>query len=310
MAKGFDQHADTANLYSNMRRRKPHRQASLHLAELTSSFTRRLWQYRQTDILRAIRPTCTPLPSMGNPRHLTRAPIQEAIVHLAFDPVPDGSVGEAAALFERKHEVDAVDLWQTSFQVKFEPHQRPLAQHATGHAGKRIDIPQQRQVVQLYPGSFTASRLPPYETWGEMLGLALTGWADFSDHAGVKRVTQLSVRYLNVLLLPLPFTDFAEYLNSPPVIPQSLPQGLAGFLNRVVIPRGEDLAVVTQSFDGIVEAAGGQALRVAFDIEASTQCSLGVDEFVQITPMLERLRAYKNDVFFSFLTDKTLEMYE
>ena len=246
---------------------------------------------------------------MGNPRHLTRAPIQEAIVHIAFDAVPGDAVSRAAAMFEGKYSVAAADLWQTSFQIKVEPNQAPLAQHATGFVGKRIDIPQQHQVVQLQSGSFTASRLPPYETWEEMLGLAMAGWADFAECAGVKRVTQLAVRYLNVLQIPLPFDDFTEYLNSAPVIPESLPQGLAGFLNRVVIPRDADVAVVTQSFEGIVEATGGQALKVAFDIEASSQCSLGTDDFSQIVPTLERLRAYKNDVFFSFLTDKTLEMY-
>jgi uncharacterized protein (TIGR04255 family) len=123
-------------------------------------------------------------------------------------------------------------------------------------------------------------------------------------------VTRVALRYINALSLPLPLDRFEKYLAAPPGVPPGMPNSLSGFLSRLVIPKGLDTAVITQSVEGEVKSTErASVLKVLLDIDVSHRCMLPRDEFDQVDAVLERLREYKNQIFFSFLTDEALEMY-
>lgn len=247
---------------------------------------------------------------MGKRRHLDNAPIQEALIDIKFDPVPNGDVSSAATKLVGGEAAQILDLWNTMFEFKVELNQQPTTQQST-QVGKRVDFQELGRVLQLQNGSFTFSRLAPYKDWDEMIAPALALWRQYAELMAVRRVNRVAVRYINMIHLPLPLTDFSAYLESAPIIPDGVPRALAGFLTRVSIPMDKHLAIVTQSLEGgEVEYRGANALRMLLDIEVSHQEGFDREQFGAIGKTLEQLRDAKNDVFFSFLTERTLGQYE
>jgi uncharacterized protein (TIGR04255 family) len=123
-------------------------------------------------------------------------------------------------------------------------------------------------------------------------------------------VVRIAVRFINALRVPMPLSDFDEYLTHAPQLPPTLPQSLSGFLNRVVIndQANGDFAMVTQMLEG--ETPDHTGLNVLLDIDVSHPCQLATTDEQEITTILNRLRDTKNKAFFGFLEEKILEQYE
>ena len=122
-------------------------------------------------------------------------------------------------------------------------------------------------------------------------------------------VTKLAARYINVLDLPLPINDFADYLVCPPDLPESLPQTILGSLSRVVVsyPILGRAAIVTQNIEGADYTKN--RLRFLLDVDVVQNCRIDAGNFDAIVKTLGELRDIKNDVFFSFLHERALEPY-
>src|SRR5436190_11817824 len=100
---------------------------------------------------------------------------------------------------------------------------------------------------------------------------------------------------------------FKEYLTAPTRIPTKLSQRVTRFLTRVSIAQdaGALSAVITQAFEGIV---GPQKITVIFDVDTSKRCEFTNDE--EIWQALESLHEFKNEIFFSSLTEKAVRLFE
>ncbi len=245
---------------------------------------------------------------MSPVRHLHNAPVKEALIECQFSGIWSRDFSEVCSeLAGSQGRIS--DLFETSFlltvnndggETKFDPS-------SNSRVGKRIDFDAARQVLQIQRTGFTFSQLEPYGSWEKVVEDARRLWDKLSINVRELHVSRLAIRYINVIDLPLPFSDFNEYFTAAPHIPPNLPQGLNQFLIRTVSPVDTDLIVVTQSLSpGDIHA---DKARVVFDIEVV--CA----DIAQLTnstliPTLNRLRDRKNAVFFSYLTEKTLEMYK
>lgn len=246
---------------------------------------------------------------MSTQRHLSRAPIREALIDIQFNPVPELDMQAIATKYASDNAGVVVDLYPSLFE--FRDARNMEAEHtpsAAGVLGKRIDIPHRHQVIQFRNSSFTFSRLAPYDTWEEMASAAEQAWIFFVAHAGVEQINRISLRYINVLRLPSSRIRFDHYLTAPPVIPPQLTQGVSGFLSRVIYPSKKDVVMVTQSLDG--ELQESSELKVVLDIDVSHQCQLNRSDFDELGRILLRLRGSKNEAFFAFLTEAALEMFK
>ena len=106
----------------------------------------------------------------------------------------------------------------------------------------------------------------------------------------------------------MPVIDFADYLAAPPVLPEGLPQGVNSFLIRlnVHVPELEANAIITQALEPMpVEMA---KLPVILDIDVIKERTAGIEER-EAWNLLEKMRNFKNEIFFRFITEKLKEIY-
>jgi uncharacterized protein (TIGR04255 family) len=241
-------------------------------------------------------------------RHLSRAPIHEALIDIQFQPVGSVDLAPIAAELASGRNATVGEVWTTLLEFRVGPDaDGKTIQSSGGPAGKRIDFPDEHQVVQLRANGFSFSQLQPYSTWEEMNASAIDTWLRFSAVMRPTTLSRVAVRYINKLALPLPLRSFDDYLEAAPQVPRELPQGLQSFLSRVVIPRGEDVAIVTQAFDGAPPPAN--AVSVLLDIDVFCLKDRPAADVGDLQSVLGRLRQFKNDVFFEQVTEATLEMY-
>ena len=244
---------------------------------------------------------------MAKRRHLPNAPIREALIDIVFEPQCELEAIDAIA---RPLAQQAGSLISDYFEAQFRVEAAggtTRAEHSASLVGRRVDLREAKQVLQLKRGGFAFSQLPPYREWQDVRDAGAKYWKAFETVLSSRVVKRLGVRYINSLELPLPLR-FEEYLTAAPGVPDSLSPSISGFLSRVSVPLGDDLATITQVLEGPTQDR--KALRVMVDIDVTAiGLEISTGDFAQIWTTLDRLRDRKNDAFFELVTDKTLELY-
>jgi uncharacterized protein (TIGR04255 family) len=243
--------------------------------------------------------------------HLSNAPIAEAVIDFrvklpsdfkldVFQPVRT----ELAQEYPRFEEQQIVEQ-----MFKQEPGSpAEVSTRFSGIHGYRLLSNDGKNVVQLRRDGFTLSRLNPYTSWDEVFTEAWRQWCLYVEVAKPVEVSRIAVRYINRMLLPLPFTDPGKYLKAPPMTTEGWPKEMTSFLSRVVMyePESDITVNVTQALEPQILPEGPVAL--IFDIDAYQDVSLQPSDGT-IKERFGKLRLMKNRVFFSGLTTKAIDLF-
>ena len=246
---------------------------------------------------------------MADIRNLSKAPIREAVIDIQVESSSTlGNLESIEALLTHMpHRKETV--WQAAVGFEIDENGPKNTLHDRTPVGFRF-IFENSFVLLCRDKGFTLSQLPPYQDWETLSDKAKELWEIYRGVVQPQGITRLAVRYINNFELGLPIQDFGEYFTNPPVVPEGLPQTLASFLQRSVIVNSENqlVAVVTQA----LEEAYPQASKISFvfDIDTFKMCPIQNLTNDEIWEVLERLRIFKNEVFFGYLTDKTIGMFE
>jgi len=167
--------------------------------------------------------------------------------------------------------------------------------------------PIEKKIVQARLDGFTFNKLKPYESWEVFRLEARQLWNEYFKIAHPVKVTRIALRYINRIEIPLPFKTFKEYVLTTPDIAPALPQGLAQFFMQLVIPNQdtEATAVINQT----METPTDQRLPLIFDIDVFREV-VYVDNKEEMWAEIEKLRKFKNDIFFNSITEKTMELFK
>lgn len=157
-------------------------------------------------------------------------------------------------------------------------------------------------VVQFRLDGMTVSRLQPYCSWKDLVEKASTLWALYSAAAKPFKIVRVATRFLNRVPLPVGESLERTFLTNFAIGP-ALPQAVAGYLLRVVLPFEDQraVAVVTQS----LEANGTECI---LDLDVFSERPDGVAD-AEVWSELGRLREVKNRLFFGSLTETALERF-
>jgi uncharacterized protein (TIGR04255 family) len=114
-------------------------------------------------------------------------------------------------------------------------------------------------------------------------------------------------RYINRIEIPLPVKDFREYILTTPEIAPGLPQGLAGFFMRLLIPDEKSgfNAILTETMEPLQQ----NLLPFILDIDVFREAAFEIHA-TEMWDTLERLRDFKNEIFFKSLTQRAQELFK
>ncbi len=241
--------------------------------------------------------------------HLRHAPIFEAIFDFRIKARPEFHAEEFATvgsqLASRFPKMEKRQAFQTT--IKTQPEGPPPVVQDLGLQGYFFRDVDEKTIAQFRIDGFTFNRLHPYTSWDELFPVVKELWSVYSTVARPQVVTRLAVRYINRIPLPPGPITFEEYLRGAPVVPPELPQNVSSFLTRITIHEPEMMiaAHIVQALEVDTE----RRLTTILDIDAFKEAEFSVGD-PTIEETFNRLRIFKNRIFFSSLTEKTLRSFE
>lgn len=178
-----------------------------------------------------------------------------------------------------------------------------ISTSAEGPDGIILHSADEKWVAQFRLDGFTFSRLHPYTNWDELRAKAAELWVRYQAAAQPAKIVRVATRFINRIPLP-PGESFERTFSTTFSLSPELPQAVAGFLLRVVIPFEQEqaTAIVTQSLEG----TGTECL---FDLDVFAEQAEGFSND-QAWERLESLREVKNKLFFGSLTLEALEGFK
>jgi len=246
---------------------------------------------------------------MARVRHLSRAPITEALFDLRAElpeafPVERlkelrGRIGDGYPAMEEQRFFTT----KLTFQPSREPTPETTELGVRGYSFKSRDA---LTIAQFRRDGFTLNRLKPYTRWSDLLPEARTLWRLYAEFAGIREFTRIATRFINHLKVPAaPAAEFDRYLTSAPAAPPGAPRTPVGFLSRVESqdPATGLHAIVTQATEAAPEPG---ALTIILDIDVYKLGGYGPND-PALDELFEALHRMKNDVFFSAITETTAE---
>jgi uncharacterized protein (TIGR04255 family) len=234
------------------------------------------------------------------PQHLSKAPIQEAIIAFSFEKPSAG--GEAL--------IDALDTAIKSEYTSRSPVRMAQVtlsdQGSTGESrivGARFASTDGRRVCLVDNSQFLCSRLAPYETWESLKGEFERLWKVYSSLSD-DRIAKVGVRYINKIFLP-EGKDMSLTVRTRPEVAEGLPQAMFSFFVRlgVKIPDPQGVLMITEAQlpterPGFVTAVLDHDLQFRINPESTDVWSL-----------LDKARELKNDYFFASLSEDVIKEY-
>lgn len=239
-----------------------------------------------------------------------RAPITEALLDIRVELPSHIDLARLATfqdtLKDRYPTKRERVTWQFGFQAK--PKTAPETfKPSGGPDGYLLVSSDERQLVQARLDGFTFNRLKPYDKWETFRGEAKQLWQHYIGIASPQRITRLALRYINRIEIPLPIRDLRDYILTTPEIAPELPQSLENFFMRIVIrdPNSQAVAIMTLTIEQIKDA---KVLPLIFDIDVFREAVFD-SQNNEIWNTMEKLREYKNTIFFKSVTEKTKELF-
>jgi uncharacterized protein (TIGR04255 family) len=235
-------------------------------------------------------------------------PIAEALLDIRADLPQQVSLTDLEKLYEHvRARFPEKQQWMT-FQAGFKlskegPQFEPSTQQPVGYFFRS---PTEKKVVQVRLDGFGFNKLRPYESWKLFIDEARRFWELYCGVAHPLKVKRISLRYINRIEAPLPMKDFKDYITNPIEIPPDLPQGVAHFFVRVVLPNPEtsEVAFIIQTMEKPLTK-----LPLILDIEVFRETDYAGDN-QEMWDHFASLRKFKNEIFFGTITEKTKELFE
>ena len=249
---------------------------------------------------------------MSNYPHLDRAPITEALVDFRVKLPERMNLAKLASI----HEAISSDYPSKKERMRMEGEinvkEGKFITKTTLVDGYIYRSKDEKQVVQSRLDGFTFSRLKPYQDWERLRQEAFRLWKLYSDIATPEAITRVALRYINTMEIPLPIHDFSEYLTFPPMIPKNLPQEINNFLIRYAFhhPGFAADGIVTQTLKPIMGGGTHGFLPIILDIDVFTVPSGSNQTNEKIWEIIDRLRNFKNLIFYSSIKPKTVELFK
>jgi len=254
---------------------------------------------------------------MARERHLTKAPITEALIDIRVKLPEDKQSPALIKTFTIEMQKQFPGQFPEEkelrdVQMLFEVGPPPRQETKSSHVGYRYNSNDGKRVIQAKLDGFTFSWLKPYEDWEVLRRNAYAAWQVYRDLMKPEAITRIATRFINQIDIPGPHIDFDDYLTAAPAIPKALPQAYSSFLTRMAIPdqKNQVMIIITQAFQQGVDP---KVIPIVIDIDVFMEKvfeSQGGTWDTIAWETIDSLRAIKNRVFFESITETTAGLLE
>jgi uncharacterized protein (TIGR04255 family) len=173
----------------------------------------------------------------------------------------------------------------------------------------RLEGADPTEILLVRPEGLIVSKLAPYRSWEDLMVRFRSNIDSASDVIGWRQPTALAVRNIN--RIDVPFIDgtarYEDYLNTYVRVPESIPS-ITNFGARFNIDVGAAKSVALVQTHVMAPQVPG-FLSVILDIEITRQTDFG-NNYKDVYQVLEQLRAPKNELYRTLLTQKALQEFE
>lgn len=237
------------------------------------------------------------------------APITEAILDIQVtypSPVEPARLEAFQDLIRASYPVkQGRTKWQGEIHLGEGAVAQAVRQRAQGFLFRSAD---EHRAVQARQDGFTFNWLKRYESWEALRDEARPHWERYRDTFNPEAVTRLGLRYINRIEIPLPFTDFRDYVKTAPDVAPGLPQGVSALFMRLEIPDVERalMGIITETFQAPMD--DGKRLPFIFDIDVVSGATFEPNSNA-IWETFEKMRDYKNQIFFNSMTEEAFGLF-
>ncbi|MHB1328165.1 MAG: TIGR04255 family protein [Gemmatimonadales bacterium] len=241
-------------------------------------------------------------PRFAGSRHLSRAPINEAILDwrissaTGIDPtVLKRLADEVVSEYPHQNEQTAfqADLVVAAKRGGISTSAPPAKYAINGYLAKSAD---KETLLQFRRDGFTLNRLRPYTSWNQVFPEALRHWRRYRGAIGPQAIcVRLAVRFINFLPGIRNGQTLDQYVELVPQIPEGFPTMLEALTLHLVmsdVARDARAAVLVQT-QPVPDGEG----KIVLDIDAFRVNEGGFAE-ADVEPTMQALRDLKNDIFF------------
>jgi len=163
-------------------------------------------------------------------------------------------------------------------------------------------------LYQFRMNGFSFHHLDPYENWKNFQKEANKIWISYNQKFNPVKIKRIALRYINLINIPEKQFELKEYFTITPEIPNQLPQIINNFLINIIMPLKNinGNSSITQT---IIKPKENNSITVSLDIDVFVENNLqNNNEYIFET--FNKLRNEKNNIFESFITDKTRELFK
>ena len=240
--------------------------------------------------------------------NLSNAPIEEAIISLTIGRNKHASLEEVKAVCEK--------LKSTY------PHQKPWALNEfalkmsdtgvdTSHQQKAngfvLSSDNQKKIIHLSCDTLSLNRLRPYGSWKDFSDDYKSAWDIFTESLKIEEITGLTIRYINSFTIPT--LSWEEYLLMRPTLQSNSAYdtsiiSMGEVFSRYVLISERHMAESMVSLT--LRPENTDTLRVIMDIDVHSRTDISnYSGYHAVIDVLNRLRDFKNQIFFSNLPKAT-----
>lgn len=243
----------------------------------------------------------------NNYQHLSNAPITEALIDIRIQSEKLFEEHQFNKLFELIKKDYPNRQNQVNTMVNINSDEGSIKTHSPQITGYLLKNSNKTQMVQFRQNGFTYNKLAPYKNWEELRDEGKRLWGLYYKNLNPNKVIRIALRYINILSYKIPIT-FSDFITSPPIIPEGFHSQLNNFFTRISFPEEntKNNAILSQTLE--IEPNSENA-SIILDIDAFNLSSFDPDD-KEIWEQFEKLRNFKNDIFFKSITSKGLAKYK
>lgn len=236
------------------------------------------------------------------------APIREAVFDIRVDRLNIKQTEDLAAFKDlvkdnfpsekKRHNVSGLIQFSTD-----KPIESAAQSDLTGYLF--ISEDQTRQ-LQVRIDGITLNILKPYENWETHFDQFLRMWEIYKKMFSPNNVIRIASRFINKIEIPIPFSDFQEFILNMPPIPNCLPQTFATFFMQIQVPCNDGYrnAIITETIEPYTDS------KLPFILDIDVFQELNVQNSTEsIVANFGEIRKVKNEIFESCITEATRNLF-